>query len=368
MIFEHDPVLLEECIENLNIKPDGIYIDGTIGGSGHSGEILKRLNENGLLIGFDQDENAVETSVERLAGYGMRVDEEYIKNIYTCIRDTDRRNTEEKDRQSTKDKDRQFTKDKKTKSTKEQLPKFAVIKTNFENIKNVLERLNIKAADGILLDIGVSSNQLDDPERGFSYMKDSDLDMRMDTDSDFSAKNVVNDYSEKELRRVIRDYGEENWAARIAKFIVEKRKQKPINTTKELVDIIEAAVPKGARTDGSHPAKRTFQAIRIETNNELRVLEKVIDDSIPFLKNGGRICIITFHSLEDRIVKTKFRFLEKPCVCPGEFPVCVCGKEPVLKIITRKPITPDEKEVLRNKRAKSAKLRVAEKIFQKTKS
>lgn len=312
MNFEHVSVLLNECIENLNIKSDGIYVDGTLGGAGHSSQIIKRLDENGLLIGIDQDINAITTAKERLEGLGN----------------------------------------------------FKLVHDNFSNIKNIAEDLGLEegSIDGFLLDLGVSSHQLDEAERGFSYMHDAPLDMRMDVRKDFSAYNVVNEYSEDELTRIITEYGEERWAKRIAKFIVEERKQKPIETTFELVSVIKKAVPKGARADGPHPAKRTFQAIRIEVNSELEILKGTITEMTKLLKKGGRICIITFHSLEDRIVKNVFRDLENPCTCPREFPVCVCGKKPLVKVITRKPIAPSEEELEANHRARSAKLRVCEKI------
>lgn len=312
MNFEHISVLLNECIENLNIKSNGIYVDGTLGGAGHSSQIIKRLDENGLLIGIDQDINAITTAKERLEGLG----------------------------------------------------KFKLVHDNFSNIKNIAEELGLEegSVDGFLLDLGVSSHQLDEAERGFSYMHDAPLDMRMDIRKKFSAYNVVNEYSEEELTRIITEYGEERWAKRIAKFIVEERKEKPIETTFELVSVIKKAVPKGARIDGPHPAKRTFQAIRIEVNSELEILKGTITEMSKLLKKGGRICIITFHSLEDRIVKNVFRDLENPCTCPREFPVCVCGKKPLVKVITRKPIAPSEEELEINHRARSAKLRVCEKI------
>ncbi len=358
MRFEHKPVLLDECIEGLQIKPDGIYVDGTLGGAGHSTEILKRLGENGLLIGIDQDANAIAAATKRLQNYGIQIETDCIEYFNT--------NTKDKvERQSTKEKEQLSTKEENLLSTKEKLPKFAVVKTNFENLKSVLERLGVPAVDGILLDIGVSSHQLDEAERGFSYMQDAPLDMRMNRDRDFSAMDVVNDYSESELYRVIRDYGEEKWASRIAKFIVEERRNGPITTTFQLVNIIKAAIPKGARKDGPHPAKRTFQAIRIEVNGELAVLERAIAEGAPLLKEGGRFCIITFHSLEDRIVKNHFQQLERPCTCPKEFPVCICGKVPVLKQVNRKPIEASEEELEENPRARSAKLRVAENIYKR---
>ena len=308
--FHHVSVLLNECIEGLNIKENGIYVDGTLGGAGHSSEIVKRL-KTGRLIGIDQDMDAIKAATQRLEPYKDRV---------TLVHD------------------------------------------NFSNIKAVFAQLGIEKADGFLLDIGVSSHQLDEAERGFSYMQDAPLDMRMNGESDFSAYNVVNEYSEEELNNVIFKYGEERWAKRIAQFIVEARKQKPIETTFELVDIIKKAVPKGARKDGPHPAKRTFQAIRIEVNGELEILEKTIDDMTELLNPGGRLCIITFHSLEDRIVKNAFRKQENPCTCPPEFPVCVCGKKPLAKVITRKPILPSEEELEENHRSRSAKLRILERI------
>lgn len=311
MEFHHVPVLLNESIEGLNIKPNGsIYVDGTLGGAGHSYEICKRL-KNGLLIGIDQDIDAIKVAKERLDEFGKKV---LIEN------------------------------------------------DNFRNIPQVLKRNNIEKVDGILLDIGVSSYQLDQEERGFSYQNDAPLDMRMNRAADFSARDVINSYSENELFRVIRDYGEENWAKRIAKFIVQARQQKPIETTWELVDIIKHAIPAASRREGPHPAKRTFQAIRIEVNNELEVLKDAISASVSVLKEGGRLCIITFHSLEDRIVKETFAKLSNPCTCPPDFPICVCKKIAEIKTITRKPISESEDQLEKNPRARSAKLRVAERI------
>lgn len=308
MEFHHISVLLNECIDNLNIRPDGIYVDGTMGGGGHSLEIAKRLT-TGRLICIDQDPNAHEAAGKRLAKYKDRI---------TFVRD------------------------------------------NFGNIKSILDSLGIEKIDGMLLDIGVSSHQLDEAERGFSYQQDAPLDMRMNPDRPFSAYDVVNGYDEDELDRVIFTYGEERWARRIAQFIVKEREAKPIETTGELVDIIKKAVPKGARKDGPHPAKRTFQAIRIEVNGELEVLQRAIDDVAARLAVGGRLCIITFHSLEDRIVKEAFRKQENPCICPPQFPVCVCGKKPLGRVITRKPILPSKEELEENPRSRSAKLRVLE--------
>lgn len=312
MEFHHISVLLNECIDNLNIKPDGIYVDGTMGGGGHSLEIAKRLT-TGRLICIDQDPNAHEAAGKRLAEYKDRI---------TFVRD------------------------------------------NFGNIKSILDSLGIEKIDGMLLDIGVSSHQLDEAERGFSYQQDAPLDMRMNPDRPFSAYDVVNGYDEDELDRVIFTYGEERWARRIAQFIVKEREAKPIETTGELVDIIKKAVPKGARKDGPHPAKRTFQAIRIEVNGELEVLQRAIDDVAARLAAGGRLCIITFHSLEDRIVKEAFRKQENPCICPPQFPVCVCGKKPLGRVITRKPILPSKEELEENPRSRSAKLRVLEGVSQ----
>lgn len=312
MEFHHISVLLNECIDNLNITPDGIYVDGTMGGGGHSLEIAKRLT-TGRLICIDQDPNEHEAAGKRLAEYKDRI---------TFVRD------------------------------------------NFGNIANILDSLGIEKIDGMLLDIGVSSHQLDEAERGFSYQQDAPLDMRMNPDRPFSAYDVVNGYDEDELDRVIFTYGEERWARRIAQFIVKEREAKPIETTGELVDIIKKAVPKGARKDGPHPAKRTFQAIRIEVNGELEVLQRAIDDVAARLAVGGRLCIITFHSLEDRIVKEAFRKQENPCICPPQFPVCVCGKKPLGRVITRKPILPSKEELEENPRSRSAKLRVLEGVSQ----
>ena len=312
MELHHISVLLNECIDNLNITPDGIYVDGTMGGGGHSLEIAKRLT-TGRLICIDQDPNAHEAAGKRLAEYKDRI---------TFVRD------------------------------------------NFGNIANILDSLGIEKIDGMLLDIGVSSHQLDEAERGFSYQQDAPLDMRMNPDRPFSAYDVVNGYDEDELDRVIFTYGEERWARRIAQFIVKERENKPIETTGELVDIIKKAVPKGARKDGPHPAKRTFQAIRIEVNGELEVLQRAIDDVAARLAVGGRLCIITFHSLEDRIVKEAFRKQENPCICPPQFPVCVCGKKRLGRVITRKPILPSKEELEENPRSRSAKLRVLEGVSQ----
>ena len=310
MNFEHKSVLLDETIENLNIRPDGIYVDGTLGGAGHSYHICKRLSEKGRLIGIDQDEDAI-------AAAGRRLEE--FKDRVTIVRD------------------------------------------NYSNIKRVLDSLGIEKVDGILLDIGVSSYQLDTAERGFTYKEeDAPLDMRMDRRLQITAEDIVNDCSEMELFRIIRDYGEDNFAKNIAKHIVRARADKPIETTFELNEIIKAAIPAKMRQNG-HPSKQTFQAIRIECNRELEVLRNSLDDFIDLLNPGGRLCIITFHSLEDRIVKTSFKQNENPCTCPPEFPVCVCGKVPKGKVITRKPILPSMEELAENSRSKSAKLRVFEK-------
>ncbi len=312
MAFEHRSVLLEETIENLNIKPGGIYIDGTLGGGGHSYEIGKRLT-TGRLIGIDQDEAAIQAASERLAEFGDRV---------------------------------------------------TIVRSNYSNMRQVLHQLQIGQVDGILLDLGVSSYQLDTPERGFSYKEDAPLDMRMDTRNPKTARDIVNGYSEMELFRIIRDYGEDNFAKNIAKHIVRMRQEKPIETTFELTEAIKAAIPMKLRIATGHPAKRTFQAIRIELNRELEVLRDTLQDMIDLLTPEGRLCIITFHSLEDRIVKSCFKMNENPCICPPSFPVCVCGKVSQGRVISRKPILPSETEMEENKRSKSAKLRVFEKIGQ----
>ena len=308
MEFRHKSVLLEETIEGLNIKPDGIYVDGTLGGAGHSGEIAKRLSDKGHLVGIDQDDAAIETATERLSVYGDKI---------------------------------------------------SIVRSNYCNMPEVLRDLQMEKVDGILLDLGVSSYQLDTLDRGFSYKYDTKLDMRMDRRKTLSAMEIVNEYSEKELFRVIRDYGEEQFAQNIAKHIVLKRKEAPIETTFQLNEVIKAAIPAKFRQNG-HPSKKTFQAIRIECNQELDVLKDTLDKMIEMLNPGGRICIITFHSLEDRIVKSIFKKNENPCTCPSEFPVCVCGKKPLGKVITRKPILPSKEEQEYNSRSKSAKLRVFE--------
>lgn len=309
MDFKHISVLLDETIDGLDIKPDGIYVDGTLGGGGHSYEILKRLSPKGRLIGIDQDGEALKAAGERLKEF---------ENQITLVR------------------------------------------SNYCEIDKVLKELNVEKVDGILLDIGVSSYQLDNLERGFSYKSDAPLDMRMDTRQELTAVDVVNTYSENELFKIIKDYGEDKFAKNIAKHIVLARKEKPLETTKELSEVIKRAIPMKVQAKGGHPAKKTFQAIRIEVNQELTVLKESIDKMIDLLKPNGRICIITFHSLEDRIVKTKFRENENPCTCPPNFPVCVCGKKSKGKVITRKPIIPSEDEIEENKRAKSSKLRIFE--------
>ncbi len=308
MAFVHKSVLLEETIENLNIKPEGIYVDGTLGGGGHSYEIARRLT-TGRLIGIDQDEAAIKAAGERLAEFADKV---------------------------------------------------TIVRSNYSDMRRVLQELQIERVDGIILDLGVSSYQLDTPERGFSYKEDAPLDMRMDTRNTKTAKDIVNEYGEMELFRIIRDYGEDNFAKNIAKHIVRMRQEKPIETTFELIEAIKAAIPMKLRVTTGHPAKRTFQAIRIELNRELDVLKNTLQDMIELLTPGGRLCIITFHSLEDRIVKSCFRTNENPCICPPSFPVCMCGKVSMGRVISRKPILPSEEELEINKRSKSAKLRVFE--------
>ena len=312
--FSHRSVLLDECIEALAIKENGIYVDGTAGGGGHSYEIAKRLG-SGMLIAIDQDAAAIEAASNRLAPFGDRV---------------------------------------------------KVVRDNFSNLTSVCESLGIAKIDGLLLDLGVSSYQLDTAERGFSYMADAPLDMRMDKRAALDACRVVNEYSEAELKRIFWEYGEERFSGRIAARIVAQRNQQPILTTGELVQIIKSAIPAGMREGGSHPAKRTFQAIRIEVNKELNVIAPAIDSAVKLLDEGGRIAIITFHSLEDRIVKQKFAELASGCTCPKDFPVCVCGKQPELRLVNRKPILPTAEELAENPRSHSAKLRVAEKLAQIT--
>ena len=313
MEFAHTSVLLEECIENLNIRPDGIYADGTLGGGGHSYEICSRLGNGGRLFGIDQDAAAIEAAGKRLQAFGDKV---------------------------------------------------TIIRSNYRDMTAELRKRGITSVDGVILDLGVSSYQLDDAGRGFTYREDAPLDMRMDQRQPVSARDIVNGYPEMELYRIIRDYGEDRFAKKIAKHIVKAREDHIIETTGELIHIIKASIPAKVRATGGHPAKRTFQAIRIEVNHELDVLEQSLDDMIDFLSDGGRICVITFHSLEDRIVKTNFRKNENPCICPKNFPVCVCGRRPKGKTVTRKPIVPSEAELEKNPRAASAKLRVFERIIQ----
>ena len=314
MEFSHVPVMFDQCMEALNIKADGIYADGTLGGAGHGSGVCQRLSKDGYFIGIDKDIDALTAAKKRLLE----------TNPSPCRKD--------------------------------------FVQSNYSDIKSVLQQLDVGGIDGALLDLGVSSFQLDNPERGFSYMHDAPLDMRMNADDAFSAYDVVNGYSEKELFRIIREYGEENWASRIAEFIAAKRKEAPLKSTFELVDVIKAAIPASARRDGPHPAKRTFQAIRIEVNDELGHLEKAVDEFIDVLAPGGRLAIISFHSLEDRIVKETFKKRLNPCTCPPEFPVCVCGKKADVRKVTGKPILPSDEELENNPRSRSAKLRVIEKL------
>ena len=309
MEFKHKSVLLNETIDGLNIKPDGIYVDGTLGGGGHAYEVCRRLGEKGSIVGIDQDAAAIEAASARLKDFGEKV---------------------------------------------------TIVRSNYCDMKSKLHELGIDKVDGIVLDLGVSSYQLDTAERGFSYREDAPLDMRMDTRQKMTARDIVNDYTEADLYRVIRDYGEDKFAKNIAKHIVQARAVKPVETTAELSEIIRASIPMKFQKKSGHPAKRTFQAIRIELNRELDVLRDSLDDMIDLLNPGGRLCIITFHSLEDRIVKSAFRKNENPCTCPPDFPVCVCGKKSKGSIITKKPILPSEEELEYNSRSKSAKLRIIE--------
>lgn len=314
MEFVHIPVLFKETIEYLNVRPGGIYVDCTLGGAGHSSEIAKRMQPGGVLIGIDQDQNAIEAASKKLAEYKESV---------------------------------------------------IIVKDNFRNLKSVVRNAGFDKVDGILMDIGVSSHQIDEDERGFSYMNNGPLDMRMDVTRGMTAEDLLNNASQQELKKIIKDYGEEKWADRIAKFICDERQKYRISTTFQLVDIIKMAIPAAARREGGHPAKRTFQALRIAVNDELNVLESALDDAVELLRDGGRVAVITFHSLEDRIVKNKFNQLERPCTCPTEIPVCVCGKEPMLRVLTRKPVTASEEELEINSRSKSAKLRAAERVSSK---
>lgn len=311
MEFRHVPVLLGECLEGLSIKPDGIYVDGTLGGGGHASAVCERLSGEGTLIGIDRDRDAIDAAGKRLENYPCR-------KIF--------------------------------------------VNRNYSDIKEILKDNGIDSIDGALLDLGVSSFQLDNAERGFSYMNDAPLDMRMNRNDSLTAKDVVNGYSKADLTRIISAYGEERWASRIASFIEEARKEKPIETTGELTEIIKAAIPASARRTGPHPAKRTFQAIRIEVNEELTRLEKALEDFCDVLSPGGRLCVISFHSLEDRIVKDVMARRADPCTCPPDIPVCVCGKVADIRKITRKPVVPSGKEQEDNPRARSAKLRICEKI------
>lgn len=314
MNFKHQSVLLEETINNLNIQPDGIYVDGTLGGGGHAFHVCSRLSEKGHFIGIDQDGAAIEAAGERLKPFGDKV---------------------------------------------------TIVRSNYSDMKQVLQSLGVSGVNGIVLDLGVSSYQLDTAERGFSYRENAPLDMRMDQRQEKTARDIINGYSEMELYRIIRDYGEDKFAKNIAKHIVAARAKAPIQTTGELTEIIRQSIPMKIQATGGHPAKRTFQAIRIELNRELDVLRESLDGMIDLLDDGGRICIITFHSLEDRIVKTIFRKNENPCTCPPDFPVCVCGKESKGKVITRKPILPSKVEMEENPRSKSAKLRIFERRYKK---
>lgn len=309
--FKHDPVMLREVIDGLNVKENGTYIDATVGGAGHSIEIAKLLNADGLLIGIDQDPEALKAAAKRLSGFECSV---------------------------------------------------KLVSSNFSNITDVVDNVGVEHVDGILMDIGVSSYQLDESSRGFTYREDVPLDMRMNPSVEITAAYIVNKEPEDKLCQIIGQYGEERWAARIAKFICERRKEGPIATTGELVDIIRAAVPKGARQEGIHPARRTFQALRIAVNDELGSLERGINGAVNVLSSEGRLAILSYHSLEDRIVKQTFKQMEEPCTCPREIPVCICGLKPVIRVITRKPELPSDVEIERNPRARSAKLRIAQKL------
>ncbi len=311
MDFHHISVLYNESIEAINIKPNGTYVDATLGGAGHSLGICQQLSSAGRLIGIDQDISAINAAKERLEIYKEKI---------------------------------------------------ILVNDNFRNIKNILKKLQIEKIDGVIMDLGVSSHQLDSAERGFSYQKDAPLDMRMDTNSTKTAYEIVNNYTEDEITSIIYKYGEERWAKRIASFIVAERKDKPVSTTLQLVDVIKKAVPSSARREGPHPAKRTFQAIRIAVNDELLILEEAVKDFVSALNKGGRIAVITFHSLEDRIIKNVFGLLNKGCVCPSVLPICVCGNKPLVRLINKKPIIPSEYEVENNPRSRSAKLRIVEKI------
>lgn len=311
IIFEHSPVLLEETVNYIYDDENGIYIDGTLGRGGHTKELLKRIGDDGLVISLDRDKEAIEAVKKNIGGNNQLV----------------------------------------------------LVQDNFVNIPDILFDLNIDKVDGMLFDLGFSSPQIDDPERGFSYQKEGPLDMRMDRSQSFTASDIVNNYSQKEIRRIIEEYGEENWAARIADFIVKNREHGKIETTMDLVDIIKQAIPASVRRKGGHPARRTFQALRIATNNELKQLKEMINRAVDMLEFGGRIAIISFHSLEDRIVKHNFRKLASNCVCPPDFPICVCDKVKKVKIITRSPVQPGEEEIKNNARARSAKMRVAEKVL-----
>ncbi|MGI6727667.1 MAG: 16S rRNA (cytosine(1402)-N(4))-methyltransferase RsmH [Anaerovoracaceae bacterium] len=310
MEYKHTSVLFSETMEHLNIKPEGIYVDGTLGGGGHAGGICERLNSKGILIGIDRDKDALKASKQVLKEFPCQ---KYF------------------------------------------------IQRNYESIIEILQELNIEKIDGAILDLGVSSFQLDNPVRGFSYMHDGALDMRMNAEDTVTAYEIINTYEEERLAEIIRSYGEERWASRISEFIIKERKKEPIKTTFQLVDIIKAAIPASARREGPHPAKRTFQAIRIEVNDELGQLARAIERFIDVLNYQGRLCIITFHSLEDRIVKETFQRREDPCTCPKDFPICICGKVPDITRINRKPILPGKQELDKNTRARSAKLRVVEK-------
>ena len=309
MAFKHTSVLLHETVDGLNVRPDGIYVDGTLGGGGHAFEVCTRLGDKGRFIGIDQDAAAIEAAGKRLEGFGEKV---------------------------------------------------TIIRSNYRDMKPQLQNIGVDKVDGIVIDLGVSSYQLDTAERGFSYRADAPLDMRMDQRQKMTARDIVNSYSEAELYRVIRDYGEDKFAKNIAKHIVAEREKQPIETTGQLNEIIRRAIPMKIQKTSGHPSKRTFQAIRIELNHELDVLRDSLDEMIDILNPGGRICIITFHSLEDRIVKSAFRKNENPCTCPSHFPVCVCGKVSKGKVVTRKPILPSEEEMEENSRSKSAKLRIFE--------